>query len=58
MDDPRILTGKTGLSFVREHDMTPLDLIERLAGMEKTVFKKLYAGNTARKMYHLYEYVK
>lgn len=58
LDDPRILTGKTGLSFVREHDMTPPDLIERLAGMEKTVFKKLYAGNTARKMYHLYEYVK
>ncbi len=58
MDDPYILTGQSGFSFVQERDMTPFNLIDQLQGMEKTIFKKLYAGKTARKMYHLYEYKK
>jgi len=57
LDDPKALVC-SGLSFVREHDMTPSDLIGQLEGMEKTVFSKLYAGGMARKMYRLYEYRK
>jgi len=56
LDDPECLEGS--LRFVREHDMTPARLIDELQGMEKTVFKKLYAGAVARKMYRLYEYRK
>ena len=57
IDDPRIIeTG--GLVFLREHDMTPADMIDALQGMEKAVYKRLYAGSIAKKMYRLYEYGK
>ena len=51
MDDPTTLEG-----FVREHDMTPRNLIEELKGMERKIFQILYAGRAAKKMYRLYEY--
>ena len=57
LDEPQ-LVEVSGLRFLREHDMTPPDLIDQLQGMEKTVFRKLYAGKVARKMYRLYEYSK
>ncbi len=55
LDDPTILSG-TGLKFVKEHDMTPRDLIGQLQGAEKAIFSRLYAGKIAKKMYRLYEY--
>ena len=55
LDDPRKLEC-SGLRFLREHTMTPDDLIEQLHGMEKRVFKRLFAGSFAKKMYRLYEY--
>ena len=57
LDDPKLLESG-GLNFRQEHDMTPEDLIDQLQGMEKTIFKKLYAGSVARKMYRMYEYRK
>lgn len=57
LDDPKVL-NTCGLTFLREMDMTPQNLIEQLQGFEKTVFRKLYAGYVARKMYRLYEYRK
>lgn len=55
MDDPRALeNGK--LSFVKEHDMTPKKYINELICFEKTIFKKLYSGGIAKKMYRMYEY--
>ena len=51
MDDPTVLAG-----FLREHDMTPPELVEELSGMERTVFRTLYAGSIAKKLYRLYEY--
>lgn len=57
LDEPKLLEN-SGLSFLQERDMTPSDLIDQLQGMEKPVFRKLYAGNIARKMYRLYEYRK
>ena len=53
MDDPNVLPG-----YVREHEMTPQDLIDQLQGLERKVFATLYAGRTAQKMYRLYEYQK
>lgn len=55
MDDPQILE-ESGFSFVKEHDMTPADLVEELRGMEKRIFRSIYAGGIAKKMYRLYEY--
>lgn len=51
LDDPNSLPG-----YVREHAMTPTDLIEQLQGMERKIFMYLYAGSVAQKMYRLYEF--
>lgn len=55
LDDPKCVEGN-GFTFAREHEMTPEDLVDELQGMEKKVFKALYAGGIAKKMYRLYEY--
>ena len=57
LDEPKLLEGSK-LSYLREVDMTPSDLIDQLQGMEQTVFRKLYAGKIARNMYRMYEYRK
>ena len=51
LDDPSVLPG-----FLQEREMTPQELIDQLQGMEKTIFRKLYAGKMASKMYRLYEF--
>lgn len=51
MDDPGVLEG-----FLREHEMTPKDLIDQLEGAERVIFEKVFAGRFAKKMYRLYEY--
>ena len=40
------------------HSMTPQKYIDELQGAEKFIFSKLYAGNTSKKLYRLYEYKK
>lgn len=55
LDDPKMLNGN-GLHFARELEMTPEYLINDLRGMERKVFRTLYAGSIAKKMYRLYEY--
>ena len=57
LDDPKVLE-RSGLSFVCDRDMTPPDLIDQLTGMEKVIFRKLYAGSVAQKMYRMYEFRK
>lgn len=55
-DDPHELTADTGLTFVARHSLTPDDLITQLKGSEQLIFKKLFAGSFAQKIYRLYEY--
>ena len=55
VDDPKSVEGK-GIAFVCEHEMTPQDLVDELRGTEKRIFKVLYGGGIAKKMYRLYEY--
>jgi len=55
MDDPKALE-QSGFSFVKEHDMTPAELVDQLQGMEKRIFRRIYAGGLAKKLYRLYEY--
>lgn len=57
LDDPNLLE-ESGLSFVCEHAMTPVDLIDQLEGLEKKIFRKLYAGAAAKKLYRMYEFRK
>ena len=56
LDDPTVLENGTNLTFVKEHVMTPMELIDELQGMERFIFKKLYAGKMASKLYKLYEF--
>ena len=55
-DDPESLAKKSDLMFVQEYNMTPQKYIDELQGMEKVVFKKLFAGKIARSMYRMYEF--
>ena len=45
-------------AFVEEHEMTPERCIAELRGMEKRIYRKLYAGGLSKKLYRLYEYQK
>jgi O-methyltransferase involved in polyketide biosynthesis len=54
-DEPKSLET-AGIAFRCEHDMTPNDLIDCLPGGERCIFRHLYAGAIARKMYRLFEY--
>ena len=56
MDHPGELAEKTGLRYVREHNMMPTTLIAQLNASERMVFSNLYAGKTARKLYRMYEF--
>ena len=56
VDDPYTLEEGTGLSYVKEHDMTPDTLVNELSGMEKAIFKKVFAGSFSKKMYRMYEF--
>lgn len=58
IDNPADVVNGTSLSFIGEKEMTPADLIEQLNGIEKKIFRKLYAGKMASKLYKLYEYKK
>jgi O-methyltransferase involved in polyketide biosynthesis len=55
IDSPEALAPE-GLSFKRSRDMTPEGYIDELRGMERFIFKKLYSGKFARKLYKLYEF--
>ena len=55
LDSPSVMTEDTGFRFLREHDMTPEELISQLPGMERSIFRKVYAGSMSRKLYRMYE---
>lgn len=48
----------TGFAVLCERAMTPAEKINELSGAEKFIFRKLYAGGIAKKMYKMYEYEK
>lgn len=56
IDEPCVLEDGTGLSFVEEGELTPAYLVDELNSMEKVIFKKVFAGNFAKKMYRLFEF--
>ena len=56
MDDPRELEPETGLTFLRERDLTPPDLVEQLSGFDRHFFRLMFAGGAAKKIYRLFEF--
>ena len=57
-DNLQDLADKSGLVFSKEHSMTPGKYIKELQGMEKVVFRHLFAGKIAAAMYRMYEFEK
>lgn len=57
IENPSVLESEE-VEFLLEREITPLYLINELTGLEKFVFKNLYAGKTSKKLYKLYEYKK
>lgn len=57
IDDPRTLDVGV-LRLEKEHEMTPAQYVNELKGCEKAVFRKLYAGRMARRLYRLYSFRK
>lgn len=55
-DDPVALCDGTGLGFLSEQDMTSEDLISQLQPLEQRIFRKLYAGSFARRLYRLWAF--
>ena len=56
LDDPRELEQGTGITFAREHSLTPNWLTEQLPKGERRFFRAMFAGGLAKKIYRLYEY--
>ena len=50
------LICKAPLEYLREHEMTPNDMIDQLTGMERFIFQKLYAGKISKNLYRMYEF--
>ena len=46
------------LVFLKEHEMTPRKHIDKLSGLEKLIFSRIYAGGFSKKLYRLFEYKK
>lgn len=57
-DEPQVLARASGLVFEKAHCMTPQKYIDELQGMEKSIFKHLYAGKIAEATYKMYEFRK
>lgn len=57
-NNPQDIADKCGLQFAGEYSMTPQKYIDELHGLEKPVFKYLFAGEIAKSMYRMYEFKK
>ena len=55
IDDPKMIQSED-LAYLGEREMTPKKYIDELSGVEKSIFRKLYAGSFAKKLYRLFEY--
>ena len=58
LDNPTIFENSTDFKFLKQWELTPSEYIDELVGTEKFIFKNLYAGNTSKKLYRMYEYEK
>lgn len=56
-DDPKVLESEY-MKYVSNHKITPSYLIDELDGLEKVIFKKMYAGKLSDSLYKMAEYQK
>ena len=53
--DPKEL-AVGGLAYVWKHEITPQELVSELPERDRRIFRRLYAGRLAARLYRLYEY--
>ncbi len=58
INQPNDILNQTNISFITEHDMTPMYLIDELSGYDKHFFRGMFAGSISKKMYKMYEFKK
>ncbi|MGN0696684.1 MAG: class I SAM-dependent methyltransferase [Oscillospiraceae bacterium] len=58
IDEPSSILNNNSISFVREHTMTPEELISQLPEADKGFFRLMFAGKATQKIYRLYEFEK
>ncbi len=56
LDEPEKLAENTSLTYLQELSMTPEDLIAQLGKLEGRIFRKLFAGGFASRIYRMYEF--
>lgn len=56
IENPAILEENTGIKFLQELEIAPKYLVDELQGLERFIFKSIYAGKTSKRLYKLYEY--
>lgn len=44
--------------FIKEHNMTPEEKINELKGLERFIFRRLFAGEFSKSLYRMYEFEK
>lgn len=44
--------------FIKEHNMTPKEKINELKGLEKFIFRRVFAGKFSKSLYRMYEFEK
>ncbi len=58
VDDGNVPAENTGFTMIKEWDMTPESLVNQLKGSERMIFRKVFGGKFAKKLYRMYEYQK
>lgn len=56
LDDPLQEAEGTGMAYQGQPEMTPQPLVNELQGLERQLFRRLYAGKIANKLYRLYAF--
>lgn len=54
--DPIILEEATGMIYIKEHEMTPINMVNELHGIERGIFKYVFAGRLSKGIYRMFEY--
>ena len=56
IDEPKSVIKDNSIEFIKEHTMTPPELVNELSGFDKLFFSTMFTGTVARKLYRLFEY--
>ena len=58
IDAPEAICDGCEISYLGQREMTPDELVNELEGLERKIFKKIYSGKMAERLYKIYEYRK